>query len=221
MKHFLIILYTLLTSAAIAQCGNGNVFVPGSLTPPGVGQSTSLTFNSGQYVLAYVQGGANYQVSTCGGSTGGGPTYDTQLTVYDDAAGTLLAYNDDYCGLQSTVNFTPSFCGYVRILLHQYSCNGSNLPWIVTMTQNTTGTMQTYTLSAVSSQTNVSCFGLSNAQAEVSVTGTTGVVRYSWAPSGGTNALATGLSPGIYTVTVSDAGCQGRYRLIQSPNLPH
>lgn len=210
MKQLLLtFLFAFLTSAAIAQCGNSSILVPGSLTPPGVGQSTTLTFNSGRYVLAYVQGGANYVVSTCGGTTGGGPSYDTQLTVYDDATGAFLGYNDDACGLQSTVNFTPSFCGYVRILLHQYSCNGSNLPWNVTMTQNTAGSQQTYTLPAVSSQTNISCFGLTNGKAQVSATGTTGAVRYSWAPSGGTASQAGGLSVGVYTVTVTDAVCKG------------
>ncbi|MES2132737.1 MAG: LamG-like jellyroll fold domain-containing protein [Bacteroidota bacterium] len=221
-KLFTFFLFIIITSAAIAQCGNSSVFVTGSLTPPGVGQSTAFGFNSGQYVLAYVQGGANYQVTTCGGSTGGGPIYDTQLTVYNDATGAFIAYNDDNCGLQSTVNFTSSFCGYVRILLHQYSCNGSNLPWRVTMTQNTPGTLQTYTLSAVPSQTNVSCFGLTNGQAMINVPGTTGAVRYSWAPSGGVNALATGLSPGVYTVTTTDAGCKGNiqtYTITEPPPL--
>ncbi len=208
-KIITLLLLVLFTESIIAQCGNGNTLVSGFLTPAGVGQSKSLTFNSGQYVLAYVQGGANYQVSTCGGSTGAGPTYDTQLTIYADATGAFLAYNDDYCGVQSTVNFTPNFCGYVRVLLHQYSCNGSNLPWMVTMTQNTAGSIQTYTLPATATQTNVSCFGAANGMAEVSVTGSTGLVQYRWAPSGGSNARATGLSPGVYTVTVSDAVCQG------------
>jgi gliding motility-associated-like protein len=211
-KLFTLFLFIVLTTAAIAQCGNGSTLVAGNLTPPGVGQSKSFTFNSGQYVLAYVQGGANYQVTTCGGSTGGGPVYDTQLTVYADATGAFLGYNDDACGLQSTVNFTPSFCGFVRVLLHQYSCNGSNLPWVVTMTQNTAGTIQTYTLSAVTSQTNVSCFGAANGRAQINPTGTTGAVQYSWTPSGGTSALATGLAPGIYTVTTSDAACNGAIR---------
>src|ERR1700761_3610367 len=107
MKNIFTFLFILISGTSIAQCGNGNVLVPGSLTPPGVGQSTSLIFNSGQYVLAYVQGGANYQVSTCGGSGSingvSYPIYDTQLTIYDDATGAFLGYNDDYCGLQSAV----------------------------------------------------------------------------------------------------------------------
>ena len=211
MRNFFTITILLLSIAnnIIAQCGNGSVLTSGSLTPPGVGLSTTLIFNSGQYVLAKVEAGANYQISTCGGTTGGGPSYDTQLTVYDDFTGAFIAYNDDYCGLQSTVNFTPSFCGYVRVLLHQYSCNGSNLPWNVTMTQNTAGTPLTYTLSAITSQTNVSCFGNANGAAFVQPSGGVRPFQYSWAPSGGTDSLATGLAPGVYTCTAYDHSCNG------------
>jgi hypothetical protein len=119
-----------------AQCGNDNALAPGDLTPPGAGLSTSLTYNSGEYVLADAIDGANYTVSTCGSTT-----YDTQITVYDDATGTFLAYNDDFCGLQTTVGFTYNIggCGKVRILLDQYSCNPSGLAATVTMTQNSAG----------------------------------------------------------------------------------
>ena len=55
------------------------------------------------------------------------------------------------------------------------------------------------------SQTNVSCNGGSNGTATVSPSGGTPVYTYSWAPSGGTAATATGLSAGTYTVTVTDA----------------
>ncbi len=58
-------------------------------------------------------------------------------------------------------------------------------------------------------QTNVSCNGGTNASASVVVTGGTGPYSYSWSPSGGTAATATGLSAGSYTVTITDANlCQ-------------
>ena len=60
-------------------------------------------------------------------------------------------------------------------------------------------------LSAASSQTNVSCNGGSNGTATVSVSGGTGSYTYSWSPSGGTAATASGLSPGSYIVTITDA----------------
>ncbi|MFC5978829.1 beta strand repeat-containing protein, partial [Flavobacterium salmonis] len=60
----------------------------------------------------------------------------------------------------------------------------------------------------VASQTDVSCNGGSNGSASVTASGGAGGYTYSWSPSGGTAATATGLSAGIYTVTVTDAnGC--------------
>ncbi|MBD3583985.1 SprB repeat-containing protein, partial [Flavobacterium selenitireducens] len=48
------------------------------------------------------------------------------------------------------------------------------------------------------SQTNVSCNGGFNATATISATGGTGAYTYSWSPSGGTNATASGLTAGTY-----------------------
>ncbi|MNX80434.1 hypothetical protein D3C86_1120940 [compost metagenome] len=60
-------------------------------------------------------------------------------------------------------------------------------------------------IAIVPSQTNVSCIGGSNGSASVGVSGGTGAYTFSWAPSGGTGATATGLAAGTYTVTVTDA----------------
>ncbi|OXA90390.1 T9SS type A sorting domain-containing protein [Flavobacterium hercynium] len=56
---------------------------------------------------------------------------------------------------------------------------------------------------------NVSCFNGSNGSATVSATGGAGSFTYSWSPTGGTAATASGLTAGTYTVTVTDANaCQ-------------
>ncbi len=60
-------------------------------------------------------------------------------------------------------------------------------------------------LSTAGTQNNVSCNGGSNGSATVNVTGGTAPYTYSWSPSGGTAATASGLSAGNYTVTVTDA----------------
>ena len=60
-------------------------------------------------------------------------------------------------------------------------------------------------LATTSSQTNISCNSGSNGSATVSATGGTAGYTYSWAPSGGIAATATGLSAGTYTVTVTDS----------------
>jgi gliding motility-associated-like protein len=69
-------------------------------------------------------------------------------------------------------------------------------------------------------QTNVTCFGLSNGSASISVSGGTTPYTYSWLPSGGNAASATGLSAGSYTVTVTDnAGCSATHTFtITEPN---
>lgn len=60
----------------------------------------------------------------------------------------------------------------------------------------------------LSNSIDVSCFGIANGQASVNASGGVPGYTYSWLPSGGSNANATGLSPGNYSVTVTDAtGC--------------
>ncbi|MCW3103086.1 MAG: hypothetical protein JWO09_1526 [Bacteroidetes bacterium] len=63
-------------------------------------------------------------------------------------------------------------------------------------------------LSAASTQTNVSCNGVCDGTATTTASGGTVAYSYSWSPSGGSAAAATGLCPGTYTCTVTDAnGC--------------
>ncbi|WP_379092362.1 beta strand repeat-containing protein [Pedobacter sp. UC225_65] len=77
-----------------------------------------------------------------------------------------------------------------------------------TATQGFTLTQPAALVATASAQTNVSCNGGSNGSATVSVTGGTGGYTYSWSPSGGTAATASGLAAGTYVVTVTDAnGC--------------
>ncbi len=60
-------------------------------------------------------------------------------------------------------------------------------------------------MAITTSRTDISCNGGSNGIASVNVTGGTGPYTYSWSPSGGTAATATGLAAGTYTCTVTDA----------------
>ncbi|URC11785.1 T9SS type A sorting domain-containing protein [Flavobacterium sp. B183] len=63
-------------------------------------------------------------------------------------------------------------------------------------------------LDGTATTTAVSCFGGANGTATVTATGGTAGYTYSWAPTGGTAATATGLPAGTYSVTITDAnGC--------------
>ncbi len=73
---------------------------------------------------------------------------------------------------------------------------------IVTITQPPVLTAQ------MEPKNNVSCFGLSDGSANMQVSGGSPSYSYNWQPTGGNNALASGLSAGNYTCTVSDTkGC--------------
>ncbi|MBF4483580.1 T9SS type A sorting domain-containing protein [Flavobacterium sp. CSZ] len=74
-----------------------------------------------------------------------------------------------------------------------------------TTTQSVTLTEPAVLVASVGSQSDITCNGLNNGSATVNVTGGTGTYTYAWSPSGGTADTATGLSPGTYTVTVTDA----------------
>jgi hypothetical protein len=59
-------------------------------------------------------------------------------------------------------------------------------------------------LAATPSQNNLTCNGVPTGSATVAVTGGTGAYTYSWSPTGGTSATASGLAAGAYTVTIRD-----------------
>lgn len=58
---------------------------------------------------------------------------------------------------------------------------------------------------SLASSTNNSCNGQSMGSASVSVAGGSTPYQYQWSPSGGTNSMASGLTAGSYSVTVTDA----------------
>lgn len=72
-------------------------------------------------------------------------------------------------------------------------------------------------LSVVS--TPVLCNGQSNGTASISAAGGASGYTYTWSPSGGSDTIASGLSAGIYSVTVTDAnGCTGSVSVtVQQP----
>lgn len=109
----------IITSAALAvhgQCPNNNLQAGGAITPPCPGSTTVPCVQGGQYALVNVVAGNTYTFSTCTA------TFDTQITLYNNAGGGSIAYNDDGCGLQSTVTWTATFTGQLRVLVDAYPC---------------------------------------------------------------------------------------------------
>ncbi|MFM1931479.1 MAG: hypothetical protein RL226_782, partial [Bacteroidota bacterium] len=120
MRFLLVISLLIASLSASSQCADNNNFVSW-LTLDYEGDSDFYSCAKGnRYWRLEVVAGATYQFSTCGGN------WDTFITLYSEENGSLLAYNDDYCGYQAFIEWTATFSGTVRILIDEYDCTGYN-----------------------------------------------------------------------------------------------
>ena len=113
------ICFLLSGAAAFAQCTNNNVLAGVAVTPACPGTTNVPCVQGGQYALINVVSGNTYTFSTCAAS------FDTQITLFNNAGGGALGFNDDACGglgLQSSVTWTASFTGQLRVLVDLYNC---------------------------------------------------------------------------------------------------
>jgi hypothetical protein len=125
----IVAMFTLGLQQVSAQCANDNVLWT---TGPTVGPGGSYTIFgqwAGEYSTIGVVSGTTYTFSTCGGAS-----YDTQITIYNNAGGGALGYNDDFCGLQSTLVWTATFTGTLRVLTDQYFCTSLASSTTITIT---------------------------------------------------------------------------------------
>lgn len=99
-----------------AQCPNDNALTGTAITPTCPGTTNVPCVQGGQYALVNVVAGNTYTFSTCAA------TFDTQITLYNNAGGGSLGFNDDACGLQSTVTWVATFTGQLRVLVDQFYC---------------------------------------------------------------------------------------------------
>jgi hypothetical protein len=109
-----------------AQCDNGFNFYPSSVynpIPETWGTASSCNW-AGEVIQVSVISGDAYQFSTCSNYGGTSASYDTQLTLRD-AAGALLAFNDDFfscTGFTSYINWTATYTGTAYVHLNEYNC---------------------------------------------------------------------------------------------------
>lgn len=102
-------------------------------------------------------------------------------------------------GGQTTQTITNLCAGNYSVIITDQ--NGCNTQINFTITAPTP-------ISANLSSTNVTCEGNCNGTASASPSGGTAPYSYLWAPGGQTTQNITGLCPGVYTVTITDAnGC--------------
>lgn len=121
MRGLLTLLCLLMSGAIAAQCSNFDSQWPNSTQSINCGQTQNISncLYGGEYAVCNVVSGNTYTWFTCGDLD-----FDTQLTVSDqpNGGGIVLAYNDDDCGLQSSVTWVATFTGTVFVLVSEFNC---------------------------------------------------------------------------------------------------
>ena len=152
----------IIAQTTFAQCPNNNTQYGTSNAPTTVGVLTTLSscMYGGEYRLVNnMVAGSQYSVETCGDSD-----FDTQITVYDNSTGAVVAYNDDFCGLQSKATFTSNG-NSVRVLVNKYFCTNQSSCMTLRMTRVSGGAPPAVnpcnSISALSCANNSSSYSLS------------------------------------------------------------
>lgn len=216
-----------ITATTNVSCYNGT---NGSLTVTPGGGSTPYTYSwspsGGSGATATGLGAGTYTVtitdaSGCTRTATGTITQPTQLTS------SISAQTNVSCNGGSNGSLTVSTSGGTSPYTYNWSPSGGSGTTASGLAANTytvistdnngctvsaTGTITepTAVTGAVTAITNVTCNSGNNGSLTVTASGGAGGYTYSWSPSGGNSATASGLSTGTYTCVITDAnGCTG------------
>lgn len=105
-------------------CGYNNTFYQNLAAPTVSMQTVTQTcVYGGEYVrVTGLQAGKTYKISTCGNTN-----FDTQISIYTAGGALELAYNDDWCGTQSAIFFTPLTTGNYDVLIDEFNCSNNSI----------------------------------------------------------------------------------------------
>lgn len=121
--YYSITFYFLLLTLSFVRsqgCINTSQWPTNSITPTTTWSTIAADSWAGDFAVVNVTIGNVYEFSTCA-ANGSNVTYDSELTL-TNSTNTVLAYNDDFCALQSYISWTATFTGTVRIHLTVFSC---------------------------------------------------------------------------------------------------
>jgi hypothetical protein len=118
-----------------AQCSFNNFF-HSSLTLVENQTATAQCVEGGQFVNIPVVNGETYVFSTCNSSSGG----DSQITAFNSSnTATSVAYDDDTCGVFSSVSYQATFTGSLYTQVNEYNCVSSTTCYTLDATCITCG----------------------------------------------------------------------------------
>lgn len=206
--------------AATVNATGGTGAYTYSWSPSGGNAATASNISGGNYTVTVQDANQCSQSLVVTVPNSGGPTIDniavTDVTCSDPNSGTItvnasggtgtLSYQLGTGTAQTNNVFTNLPAGTYSVTVSDANCSNSGT---ATITAPTSFTLTQGTI------VSADC-GATNGSATVSATNGSGNYSYSWSPSGGTNATASNIAAGTYTVSVTDqtSGCQQSLQII-------
>jgi serine protease len=169
------------------------------VTPTSTTSYTVTGFNSGctgmGLITVSVSGKPLSVLTTTSSSCGTGCNGVVNAVTSGGSGPLTYSINGSACTSMPCSGLCPGF--YTLLTSDSLGCSSVNY-FLITTSSNT--------LQAVTTSTNASCGTCNDGAIAVNAMGGVQPYTYVWSPSGGTNAIATGISTGCYTVTITDAG---------------
>ncbi|MFN5317973.1 MAG: SBBP repeat-containing protein [Bacteroidia bacterium] len=166
----------------------GNIFFTGCFSgtadfDPGPGTSILTAANFDIFVSKLDPAGNYIWAAKMGGAE-----YDTPMGIFRDNGGNIYV-NGFFRG---TADFNPGADVF------ELSSAGENEIFVLKLSDGSLSL-------SIEQQEDVSCFGLNDGSITFNVVGGSAPYTYSWTPAVSSSETASGLAPGTYTLTVTDA----------------
>ncbi len=199
------------SASVSANGGTGSFTYFYSWSPTGQSTSAATGLSAGVYTVTVTDSNGCTNTQSVAITNSGGPsavvTASGNPNCFGQSTGTatlsssggLSPYTYSWSGNSSTTATATGLSAgtYTITVTDANGCTGTQT---ISLSQPSSINLQTSSISANCNQ--------SNGIAGVTAGGGTGAFTYSWNPGGQTNAAATGLSAGSYTITVTDNnGC--------------
>ena len=116
-------LHTFTALQVIGQCANDNTLSGAAITVGCPGSISGGCILGGRYALVNVASGNIYTFSFCTA------TWNTFLTLYNNAGGVSVGFNDNACNNdRSAIQWTATFTGQLRVLVDRANCTPGGNP---------------------------------------------------------------------------------------------